>query len=84
MHYYMRDNFGPIVVPEGVVMGIGDNRDYSHDCRYWGFIPIEMLKGSPLVCYYSLGDEYDADSNKLSIPLRILGTHWERIGRPVN
>lgn len=84
MHYYMRDNFGPIVVPDGVVMGIGDNRDYSHDCRYWGFIPLEMLKGSPLVCYYSLGDEYDADSNKMSIPARILGTHWERIGRPVN
>jgi len=83
MHFYMRDNFGPIVVPKGMVFGMGDNRDYSHDCRYWGFVPQEMLKGSPAVCYYSLGDEYDRDSNKRSIPLRILGTHWERIGRTV-
>lgn len=83
MHFYMRDNFGPIVVPEGMVFGMGDNRDYSHDCRYWGFVPQEMLKGSPAVCYYSLGDEFDRDSNKVSIPMRILGTHWERIGRTV-
>jgi signal peptidase I len=80
-HYYMRDNFGPIVVPEGMVMGIGDNRDESHDCRFWGFVPLEMLKGSPVVYYYSLGDETDAAGNKRSIPARILNTHWDRIGK---
>lgn len=83
MHFYMRDNFGPIVVPRGTVMAMGDNRDLSQDCRYWGFVPIEMLKGSPLVVYYSLGDEFEADSSKRSIPERILFTHWERIGKPV-
>lgn len=83
LHYCMRDNFGPIVVPEGVVMGIGDNREESHDCRYWGYVPVEMLKGSPVVYYYSLGDERDASGNRRSIPARIIDTHWDRIGRVV-
>lgn len=76
MHFYMRDNFGPIVVPEGCVIGMGDNRDQSEDCRYWGFIPIDLLKGSPLVTYYSLGE----GPNLIS---RILHTQWNRIGRVV-
>ncbi|MBN2378586.1 signal peptidase I [candidate division WOR-3 bacterium] len=83
LHYYMRDNFGPIVVPEGVVFGMGDNRDLSNDCRFWGFVPTEMLKGSPVVYYYSLGDETDRFGNKRSIPARVLNTHWDRIGRVV-
>lgn len=83
MHYYMRDNFGPVVIPQGVVMGIGDNRDLSHDCRYWGFVPVEMLKGSPVTFYYSLGDEVDRNGRKRSIPQRIINTHWDRIGRVV-
>jgi|GEM_PF-228343 len=77
MHYFMRDNFGPIVVPEGMVFGMGDNRDQSEDCRYWGVIPIDLLKGSTLVTYYSLGE----GPNLLS---RILRTQWKRIGRVVN
>ena len=27
--------------------GMGDNRDVSHDSRYWGFIPQENVIGRP-------------------------------------
>ena len=48
-----RDNFGPLVVPEGKYFCLGDNRDYSSDSRFWGFVDEELIKGRPLILYYS-------------------------------
>jgi len=42
---YLRDFFGPITVPEGMYLGIGDNRDFSCDSRFWGPIPEKNIKG---------------------------------------
>jgi signal peptidase I len=49
----VRDNFGPIVVPEGCVMGMGDNRDNSWDSRFWGPIDLRYLRGKPMFIYMS-------------------------------
>lgn len=48
-----RDNWGPIVVPEGRYLVLGDNRDTSLDSRYWGFLERWRLEGRALVIYYS-------------------------------
>jgi signal peptidase I len=52
---------GEIVVPEGSLFAMGDNREDSADSRYWGFVPREDVIGKPLVVYWS----YDAPSEEL-------------------
>jgi signal peptidase I len=49
----LRYNWGPQVVPEGQLFVMGDNRDNSRDSRFWGFLPIDQVKGRALIIYWS-------------------------------
>ena len=53
-----RDNFGPVTVPPDSLFVMGDNRDQSYDSRFWGFVPLEDVKGYAFMIYWS----WDSDN----------------------
>jgi signal peptidase I len=55
---------GELVVPQGYVFAMGDNRDNSSDSRYWGFVPRENIVGTPLIIYWS----FEAPTEDLTNP----------------
>jgi signal peptidase I len=73
-----RDNWGPIVVPDGVYFMMGDNRDDSLDSRYWGFVDRWRMEGRVMFLYFS----YDSESLEPFAFLREV--RWDRIGNRIH
>jgi signal peptidase I len=46
---------GEVVVPEGTLFVLGDNRDRSLDSRFFGFVPQANVIGRPWMVYWSTG-----------------------------
>jgi signal peptidase I len=69
-----RDNWGPLVVPFRNYFVLGDNRENSLDSRYWGFVPDSLIRGQPLVVYYSFDSEGLPQGGWLS------RVRWRRLG----
>lgn len=69
------DDWGPLVVPQGYLFMLGDNRYDSKDGRYWGLVPRENVRGRPLFVYYS----YNADDSYRPLPF-LTDIRWGRIG----
>jgi signal peptidase I len=86
-----RDQFGPYTVPPDSYFCMGDNRDHSHDSRFWEALPAHLLKGRALLIYWSYGGETpDGSAETTGQRVRRLGktalgfftnTRWERTFR---
>lgn len=46
--------FGPVTVPAGKYLVLGDNRNNSCDGHYWGFVPRENIIGKAVVRFWPL------------------------------
>lgn len=56
--------------------GLGDNRNNSEDSRYWGFIPVENIIGTPMIVYWS----WDTGRPITDLFKKISSIRWSRIG----
>lgn len=70
---YYKTDFEKMLIPEGKFFVVGDNRDYSYDSRFWGFVPQENIKGEAVLVWFS-GTFPFLNDNNFKLNLSRIGT----------
>jgi signal peptidase I len=64
-------------VERDYIFAMGDNRDDSRDSRFWGFVPVEDVVGTPMIVFWSWNPQiplYHPIEKLLSIKPARIGT----------
>lgn len=65
-----RDNLPALTVPAGQYFVMGDNRDGSHDSRFWGFVDRSAIAGKAFLIHWSWVSLTDVRWNRIGTLIR--------------
>lgn len=62
---YFKVDYDKRVIPPEQFFVMGDNRDFSYDSRFWGFVPRRVIKGRALFVWFSMILPFDENPFKI-------------------